>query len=79
MNYIEKIKGLFDLGDTGHDGFDEGALLQMENRLNISLPASFKAYYLTLGKNKKVNQGLFYKLIEPSGVVFFDDYLDFYF
>lgn len=77
INYLEKIKTLYQLEEFDFQGFSAEEIIQAEQRLNISFPETLKEYYLLLGKNKSLNQ-VYNRLFSPSEMDFADDFLVFY-
>lgn len=69
---------LYNLSEVQNFGFNETEIQKVEERLNITLPKSLKQYYLTLGKNKAINE-TFNRLLPPDQIDFTDNkYLVFY-
>jgi len=79
MNYIQKIKRLYNLSENENYGFSENEMLNLEKTLNTRLPLKFKEYYLELGKEENLNYS-FNRLLKPDDEIEFsdDDYLVFY-
>ncbi len=79
MNYIQKIKRLYNLSENENYGFSESEMLNLEKTLNTRLPLKFKEYYLELGKEENLNYS-FNRLLKPDDEIEFsdDDYLVFY-
>lgn len=77
INYLEKIKTLYNLEDFDFQGFSVEEIAQAEQRLNIHFPEKLKEYYLLLGKNKTLNETYNWLLL-PSEINFTDDFLVFY-
>jgi len=78
MNYIKKIKRLYNLSENDNYGFSENEIAALEKRLNIQLPEKFREYYLELGKEENLNYS-FNRLLKPDEIEFTDDnYLVFY-
>jgi len=79
MNYIQKIKRLYNLSENENYGFSESEMLELEKTLETKLPSKFKEYYLELGKEENLNYS-FNRLLQPNGEIGFsdDDYLVFY-
>ncbi|BAP31242.1 uncharacterized protein CHSO_2205 [Chryseobacterium sp. StRB126] len=78
MNYLEKIKRLYQLSKAEHSGFSETEIISVEQSLNIKLPAVLHEYYLAIGKNKTVNDS-HNRLLSPNNFYFTEDrYLVFY-
>lgn len=72
MDFIDKIKTLYSLNKTKNFGFKETEIHALEVKENIVLPSILREYYLTLGKNPKINQ-TFNCLLKPSSQVGFSD------
>jgi hypothetical protein len=78
MNYLGKIRRLFQLPEEESSGFSETEIAAVEQSLNIKLPAVLREYYLIIGKNEKVNDS-HNKLLGPDTIYFTEDrYLVFY-
>lgn len=79
MNYIQKIKRLYNLSENENYGFSESEMLELEKTLETKLPSKFKEYYLELGKEENLNYS-FNRLLQPDDEIGFsdDDYLVFY-
>lgn len=79
MNYIQKIKRLYNLSENENYGFSESEMLELEKTLETKLPSKFKEYYLELGKEENLNYS-FNRLLQPDDEIGFsdDDYLFFY-
>lgn len=78
MNYQQIIRKLYNLSEIENYGFSEADIAEAEKRLHISFPKSLRHYYLTLGKNKSINEP-FNRLIPLNEIDFIDDkYLIFY-
>ncbi|MEN2488692.1 SMI1/KNR4 family protein [Flavobacterium sp. B11] len=79
MNYIQKIKRLYNLSENENYGFSENEILDLETRLNVKLPSKLKEYYLELGKEENLNY-CFNRLLKPENEIGFsdDDFLVFY-
>lgn len=79
MNYIQKIKRLYNLSENEKYGFSENQILDLEKKLEIKLPLKLKEYYLELGKEENLNYS-FNKLLKPENEIGFsdDDFLVFY-
>jgi hypothetical protein len=78
MKYLEVIKTLYNISNNESYGFNELEIEKAEKRLNIILPKSLRQYYLSLGKNKAINE-TFNHLLLPDQIDFTDDkYLIFY-
>ncbi|WP_281232969.1 SMI1/KNR4 family protein [Flavobacterium gelatinilyticum] len=79
MNYIKKIKRLYNLSEDENYGFSENEMLDLEKRLNVKLPEKFREYYLELGKEENLNFS-FNRLLKPDDEIEFseDNYLIFY-
>lgn len=79
MNYIQKIKRLYNLSENENYGFSEDQIFNLEKKLNVNLPSKLKEYYLELGKEEKLNY-CFNRLLKPENEIGFsdDDFLVFY-
>lgn len=79
MTYQEKIRKLYGLDETKNYGFSETEILDLETRLSFVFPKVLREYYLTLGKNKKLND-TFNRLLKPKSEIDFstDRHLVFY-
>ena len=79
MNYIQKIKRLYNLSENENYGFSENQILDLEKKLEIKLPLKLKEYYLELGKEENLNYS-FNRLLKPENEIGFsdDDFLVFY-
>jgi hypothetical protein len=79
MNYIQKIKLLYNLLENYDYGISENEIIAIENNLKIKLPKILREYYLKLGKNKIINNS-FNRLLEPKEIGFTENnkYLVFY-
>ncbi|MBZ4034097.1 SMI1/KNR4 family protein [Flavobacterium sp. 17A] len=79
MNYIQKIKRLYNLSVSENNGFSENEILDLEKRLQTTLPLKFKEYYLELGKEENLNYS-FNTLLKPDDQIEFseDNVLVFY-
>ncbi|WP_286968868.1 SMI1/KNR4 family protein [Flavobacterium sp. UBA4854] len=79
MNYIRKIKRLYNLSENENYGFSEDQILDLEKTLDVKLPSKFKEYYLELGKEEKLNYA-YNRLLKPENEIGFsdDDFLVFY-
>jgi hypothetical protein len=79
MDYIQKIKLLYNLPENYNYGIPENEIIAMENILKIKLPKILREYYLELGNNKSINNS-FNRLLEPKEIGFTEDnkYLVFY-
>lgn len=76
MDYLQKIRRLYNLPKEESLGFSEGEISAVEDRLNVHLPEELKNYYLTLGKNEKINYS-YNRLLKPKKEISFskDRYL----
>lgn len=72
MSYWEKIIKLFGVSETTQNGYEENELQELEQRLNILLPKVLRSYYLSLGKNEKINLS-HNRLLGPNSEVFITD------
>lgn len=79
MNYIQKIKRLYNLSENENYGFSENQILDLERTLEIKLPSKLKEYYLELGKEENLNY-CFNRLLKPENEIGFsdDNFLVFY-
>ncbi|KAF2335832.1 SMI1/KNR4 family protein [Flavobacterium nitrogenifigens] len=79
MNYIQKIKRLYNLSENKNYGFSENQILDLEKTLNVKLPSKLKEYYLELGTEENLNY-CFNRLLKPENEIGFsdDDFLVFY-
>ncbi|MCM0667462.1 SMI1/KNR4 family protein [Flavobacterium tyrosinilyticum] len=79
MNYIQKIKRLYNLSENENYGFSENQILDLEKTLESKLPLKLKEYYLELGKEENLNYS-FNRLLKPENEIGFsdDDFLVFY-
>jgi hypothetical protein len=79
MDYIQKIKLLYNLPEDKDYGIDENEIITTENNLKIKLPKVLREYYLKLGNNENINNS-FNRLLKPKEISFTDDgsYLVFY-
>ena len=79
MNYIQKIKRLYNLSENENYGFSENQILDLEKKLEIKLPLKLKEYYLELGKEENLNYS-FNRLLKSENEIGFsdDDFLVFY-
>jgi hypothetical protein len=79
MDYIQKIKLLYNLPENNNYAIPENEIIAMENNLKIKLPKILREYYLKLGNNKMINNS-FNRLLEPKEVEFTENskYLVFY-
>jgi len=72
MTIIQKIKCLYNLSENENFGFSEAEILALENKLEVTLPAKLKEYYLELGKEENLNYS-FNQLLKPQDEVDFSD------
>jgi len=78
MTYFQKIRHLYNVPENENFGFAESAILELEKRLDIVLPAKLREYYLTLGKHEAINYS-YNRLLQPGDIDFSqDEYLIFY-
>jgi hypothetical protein len=79
MNYIQKIKRLYNLSETENYGFSKEEMIALEKQLEAKLPIKFKEYYQELGKEENLNY-VYNSLLLPSDGIEFsdDDFLIFY-
>ncbi|SFD55336.1 hypothetical protein [Flavobacterium phragmitis] len=72
MNYIQKIKRLYNLSENENYGFSEAEILELEKDLESALPAKLKEYYLELGKEENLNYA-YNRLLKPENEIGFSD------
>lgn len=72
MNYLQKIKRLYNLSENENYGFSEAEIRALEKKLKTALPAKLKEYYLELGKEENLNYS-FNRLLKPEDEVDFSD------
>jgi hypothetical protein len=72
MDYIQKIKLLYNLSENKDYGFNEAEIIEIENCFKIKLPHILREYYLKLGKNEDINNS-FNKLLKPNETGFTED------
>ena len=78
MHYLQIIRKLYNLAEDANHGYSEAEIAALENRLQIQIPASLREYYLSLGRNKAVNDS-FNRLTSLGEIGFSeDDHLIFY-
>jgi hypothetical protein len=79
MDYIQKIKLLYNLTPNNNYGISENEIVLMEDNLKIKLPKILREYYLALGNDENINNS-FNRLFEPKEIYFTEDknYLVFY-
>ncbi|KAF2507268.1 SMI1/KNR4 family protein [Flavobacterium foetidum] len=79
MNYIQKIKRLYNLSENENYGFSEDEILRLEKNLETALPAKLKEYYLELGQEENLNY-TYNRLLKPENEIGFseDDFLVIY-
>jgi hypothetical protein len=79
MDYIQKIKLLYNLSENKDNGIDENEIIKVENNLGIKFPRILREYYLTIGNNENINNS-FNTLLKPKDIGFTEDssYLVFY-
>ncbi|KKO89448.1 hypothetical protein AAW12_24225 [Sphingobacterium sp. Ag1] len=65
MDYLQKIRRLYNLPKEENFGFIESEILALEMRLQVKLPQELKNYYRAFGKNEKVNYS-YNKLLKPE-------------
>ena len=68
MDYLQKIRLLYNLSDNKNFGIKNNVLVSVENNLGIKLPKILYDYYLQFGNNKKIN-----KLLPPSEIKYSGD------
>lgn len=72
MNYIQKIKRLYNLPENENFGFSENQILDLEKKLNVKLPSTLKEYYLELGTEENLNY-CFNRLLKLENEIGFSD------
>lgn len=72
MNYIQKIKRLYNLSENESFGFSENEIGELEKKLEITLPLQVKNYYLELGKHENLNYS-HNRLLKPDTEIGFSD------
>lgn len=72
MHYLQIIHKLYNLTEDANHGYPEAAIAALEDRLQVKLPASLRQYYLSLGKNKVVNDS-FNRLTSLGEIGFSED------
>lgn len=79
MNYIQKIKRLYNLSESENFGFSEVEIQEIQEKLETQFPLKIKEYYLELGKQKSLNYS-YNRLLKPDTEIGFSDngYLVFY-
>lgn len=79
MNYIQKIKRLYNLSENENYGFSESEILNLEKTLETKLPLKFKEYYIELGKEENLNYS-YNRLLKPDHEIAFseDNFFIFY-
>ncbi|HWV64338.1 SMI1/KNR4 family protein [Chitinophaga sp.] len=78
MHYLQIIHKLYNLPEDANQGYSETEIAALEARLQVQLPAALRHYYLTIGKNKMVNDS-FNRLTSLGEIGFSeDDHLIFY-
>ncbi|KAA2242770.1 SMI1/KNR4 family protein [Chitinophaga agrisoli] len=55
MTYFQKIRHLYGIPEDENFGLKESEIVALEKRLNIELPATLRAYYLSLGSHESLN------------------------
>jgi len=73
MNYIQKIKRLYNLSENESYGFSDDEIQELEKKLSIKLPLKLKEYYLELGKEENLNYSYNRLLNFKDEVEFSDD------
>ncbi|KQB40007.1 hypothetical protein [Flavobacterium aquidurense] len=68
----QKIKRLYNLSESENFGFSEAEILELERRLDTTLPVKLKEYYLELGKEENLNYS-FNQLLKLNNEVGFSD------
>ncbi|OMQ10394.1 hypothetical protein [[Flexibacter] sp. ATCC 35103] len=68
----QKIKRLYNLSESESFGFSETEIFELEKRLDTTLPAKLKEYYLELGKEENLNYS-FNQLLKLNNEVGFSD------
>lgn len=79
MTYFQKIRHLYNVPENENFGFEESGIAALEEQLNIALPATLRAYYLTLGRHEAINYS-HNRLLQPGSKIGFspDEYWVFY-
>lgn len=79
MTFLQKIQRLYQLPPNEPSGFAEAELTALEQQLGTALPARFKNYYTSLGRQAQVNHS-YNRLLKPGTEIHFsaDGYLVFY-
>ncbi|MFT4025152.1 MAG: hypothetical protein QM664_15365 [Flavihumibacter sp.] len=72
MNYIDKLRKLFNIPAEAATGFPEEAVLALENRLEIKTPVVLRKFYLALGKCGEMTRS-HNRLLNPENEVGFSD------
>lgn len=72
MNFIQKIKRLYNLPEHENHGFPEDDISALEKQLNLTLPETIRAYYLELGKHENLNYS-HNRLLKPDHEIGFSD------
>ena len=77
MTYFQKIRHLYNVPENENFGFEESEIVALEKQLNIVLPATLRAYYVTLGRHEAINYS-HNRLLRPGKIGFSpDEYLIF--
>ncbi|MBE8726212.1 SMI1/KNR4 family protein [Flavobacterium hungaricum] len=69
---IQHIKRLYNLLENENFGFSEKEISELEKRLEITLPAKLREYYLVLGKEENINYS-YNTLFKPEEITFSED------
>ncbi|MDR2750844.1 MAG: hypothetical protein LBC41_09305 [Clostridiales bacterium] len=79
MDYISRIKALYEIPEDDASGFSESEIGEFEEKKKAKLPLALRDYYLRLGKSYAVNAS-FNRLLGPDEAVFLGggDHLVFY-
>ncbi|WP_411971357.1 hypothetical protein ACLCDV_13310 [Sphingobacterium sp. Lzh-3] len=79
MDYLQKIRRLYNLSAEVDFGYPVEEIIALELRLGIILPAELKNYFLNLGKNEAINFS-YNRLLTPAKEIDFsnDGYLMIY-
>jgi len=72
MTIIQKIKRLYNLSENENYGFSEAEILELEKKLEVTLPAKLKEYYLELGKEENLNHS-FNRLLKLESEIGYSD------
>ncbi|MDR1638691.1 MAG: hypothetical protein LBT59_03245 [Clostridiales bacterium] len=69
MDYIDRIKALYEIAEDEESGFSESEIEEFEERKKAKLPLALRDYYSRLGKSYAVNAS-FNRLLGPDEAVF---------